>query len=210
MATAAVATAPPSGLSEAEASRRLAARGPHRPPATSRSYASIVRANVLTIFNLILGVAGAVTIAYGQWQDALFLGILFFNSAIGIVQEVRAKHALDDLAALVAPTAAVVRDGAVRKLGVGDVVVGDLLRVQAGDQIVADGQIEPASAFSLDEPILTGESRPVARGPGDEVRSGSFVAEGIGEFEVTAVGEESYASRLAGEARSFHHPRSPL
>ena len=140
------ASPPPSGLTEAEAARRLQARGPQRPPATSRSYASIVRANVFTIFNLILAVAGAVTIAFGEWQDALFLGILFFNSTIGIVQEVRAKRALDRLAALVAPTATVVRDGAARQVGVDKVVVGDLLRVQAGDQIVADGHVRPLRA----------------------------------------------------------------
>ncbi len=210
MATATIAPAPSSGLTEAEASRRLAARGPLPAPATSRSYASIVRANVLTIFNLILAVFGALTLAYGEWQDSLFLGILVFNSAIGIIQEVRAKKALDQLAALVAPTATVVRDGAPREVGVDNVVVGDLLRVQAGDQIVADGRVETASGLSIDESILTGESRPVARAPGEEVRSGSFAAEGIGEFEVTAVGEQSYASQIAGEARSFRHPRSPL
>ncbi len=210
MATATIAPAPSSGLTEAEASRRLAARGPLAAPATSRSYASIVRANVLTIFNLILAVAGAVTIAFGEWQDSLFLGILFFNSAIGIVQEVRAKKALDRLAALVAPTATVVRDSAARQVSVDNVVVGDLLRVQAGDQIVADGRIDTASGLTIDESILTGESRPVVRAPGEEVRSGSFVAEGIAEFEVTAVGEQSYASKIAGEARSFRHPRSPL
>src|SRR2546423_9133138 len=131
MATATIAAAPPGGLTEAEAARRLAARGPQRKLATSRSYASIVRANVFTIFNLILAVAGAVTIAYGQWQDALFLGILFFNSAIGIAQEVRAKTALDRLAALVAPTATVVTDGATRTIGAGRVVVGGLPRVPA-------------------------------------------------------------------------------
>ncbi len=211
MATATTAVAvPPSGLTEAEAARRLQARGPQRKLATSRSYASIVRANVFTIFNLILAVAGAVTIAFGEWQDALFLGILFFNTTIGIVQEVRAKRALDRLAALVAPTASVVRDGAARHVSVDKVVVGDLLRVQAGDQIVADGHVRTASGLRVDESILTGESRPVDRGPSEEVRSGSFVAEGIGEFEVTAVGEESYASKIAGEARSFRHPRSPL
>src|SRR5437763_6689676 len=130
MATAAVATAPPSGLSEAEASRRLAARGPHRPPPASRSYASIVRANVLTVFNLILAVAGALTLAFGNWQDALFLAVLFSNAAIGTTQEVRAKRSLDRLAALVAPTATVVRDGQARAVPVDDVVVGDLVRVQ--------------------------------------------------------------------------------
>src|SRR5262249_46360033 len=136
--------------------------------------------------------------------------ILVLNTAIGIVQEVRAKWALDKLAALVAPTATVVRDNAAREVSVDNVVVGDVLRVQAGDQIVADGRVGTASGLTIDESILTGESRPVARAPGDEVRSGSFVAEGIGEFEVTAVGEQSYASKIAGEARSFRHPRSPL
>ena len=209
MATATV-SAPPAGLTEAEASRLLRARGPLPKPASSRSYASIVRANVFTIFNLILGVFGALTLAYGEWQDALFLGILVFNSAIGIVQEIRAKSALDRLSALVAPTARVVRDGAVREVGVDQVVVGDLVRVQAGDQVVADGTVVSATSLALDESILTGESRPAAKDQGEEVRSGTFVADGIGEYSVTAVGEQSYASRIAGEARSFRHPRSPL
>ena len=99
------------GLSEVEAQRRLEQRGPVEPPASSRSYASIVRANVFTVFNLILLIFGTISLAFGEWQDALFLGVLVSNSAIGIVQEVRAKQALDRLAALVAPRATVVRDG---------------------------------------------------------------------------------------------------
>ncbi len=210
MAGATAVETPPAGLSEAEAARRLQARGKPPKQATSRSYASIVRANVLTVFNLILAVAGAVTLVYGEWQDALFLGILVLNSAIGIFQEVRAKRALDRLAALVAPTATVVRDGVTRRVGVDEVAPGDLVRVQAGDQIVADGTVVSAAGFSVDESILTGESRPVGKLPGDGVQSGSFVAEGIGELTVTAVGADSYAAKLTGEARSFRHPRSPL
>src|SRR5262249_40591662 len=149
------------GLTEAEAARRLAERGPARKPQSSRSYASIVRANVLTVFNLILAVAGAVTLAFGEYQDALFLGVLLANAAIGTRQEVRAKRALDRLAALVAPTANVVRDGRSRVVPVEEVVVGDLVRVQAGDQVVADGPVVVANGLALDESILTGESRPV-------------------------------------------------
>ena len=135
MATATTAVAvPPSGLTETEAARRLQARGPQRKLATSRSYASIVRANVFTIFNLILAVAGAVTIAFGAWQDALFLGILFLNTTIGIVQEVRAKRALDRLAALVAPTATAVRDGAARQVTVDNVVDGNARRLAVADR----------------------------------------------------------------------------
>jgi cation-transporting ATPase E len=198
------------GLSEAEAARRLAVRPAAGKPGASRSYASIVRANVLTVFNLILAVAGTATLLFGEWQDALFLGVLVSNSAIGIAQEVRAKRALDRLSALVAPTGRVVRDGVERQLHVNDVVEGDLVRLQPGDQIVADGTLESADALRLDESILTGESRPVARASGEEVRSGAFVAEGVGAFTVTAVGNGSYAARITGEARTFRHPRSPL
>jgi cation-transporting P-type ATPase E len=169
-----------------------------------------VRANVLTVFNMILLVAGLVTLAFGAWQDALFLAILVGNSAIGIAQELRAKRALDRLAALVAPTARVVRDGETRLVGVDELVPGDLVELQAGDQVVADGRLETASALTVDESILTGEAEPVGRRTGEEVRSGSFAVEGSGAYTVTGVGAESYAERIAGEARAFRHPRSPL
>jgi len=198
------------GLTEHEAARRLAERPPPRAVATSRSYRSIAVANVFTVFNAILAVAGVVTIALGDWRDALFLGILVANTAIGIGQEARAKRALDRLAALVAPQATVVRDGAPRRLHVDRVVPGDLVRVEAGDQIVADGAVVASEGLELDESILSGESAPIARAAGEPVRSGSFVAEGAGAYVVEAVGAASYAERIAGEARAFRHPRSPL
>jgi magnesium-transporting ATPase (P-type) len=198
------------GLTEAEARRRLEARGPVEPSATSRSTASIVRANVFTVFNAILVAFGVLTLAFADWRDALFLFILLANSAIGIAQELRAKQALDRLAALVAPEATVVRDGQARRVHVDELVEGDLVRLAAGDQLVADGRLVASEALALDESILTGESRPVERAPGEEVRSGSFAVEGSGAYAVTAVGKDSYAERIAGEAREFRHPRSPL
>ena len=205
-----LSSAPPLGLGEAEAARILAERGaPHRPP-TSRSYTSIVRANVLTVFNLVLAVFGALTLAFADWRDALFLGVLLANSTIGITQEVRAKWALDRLAALIAARATVVRDGAQREVPVEEVVPGDLVRVQAGDQFVADGTLVEAGQLRIDESVLTGESRAVVRNAGEEVRSGSFAVEGTGAYLVTAVGADSYAERIAGVARSFRHSRSPL
>jgi cation-transporting P-type ATPase E len=198
------------GLSEAEAQRRLDERGPVEPAATSRSTKSIVVANVLTVFNAILLVFGVLTLFVADWRDALFLGIIVANSSIGITQELRAKRKLDELAALVAPHATVVRDGEARSVGVDEVIEGDLLQVEAGDQVVADGTVVRSDGLALDESILTGESRPVGKGTGDEVRSGSFAVEGSGLFEVTATGDDSYAQRIAGEAREFRHPRSPL
>jgi cation-transporting P-type ATPase E len=201
---------PRTGLSEAEAQRRLAERGPVEAAAASRSTKSIVVANAFTVFNAILLVMGTLTLWVADWRDALFLGIIVANSSIGIAQELRAKRKLDELAALVAPHAVVVRDGEARRVGVDEVIEGDLLRIDAGDQVVADGMVVQSDGLALDESILTGESRPVAKGPSEEVRSGSFAVEGSGLFEVTATGDDSYAQRIAGEAREFRHPRSPL
>jgi cation-transporting P-type ATPase E len=198
------------GLSEAEAAARLAARGPSPRPASSRSYSSIVRANVVTVFNAILAAFGVVTLVFGDARDALFLGIIVANATIGITQEVRAKRALDRLASLVAPRATVVRDGVARELATAEVVQGDLVRLRAGDRVVADGEVVSGRELRLDESVLSGESEPVARVPGEMVRSGGFAVEGTGSFTVTAVGRESFAERLVGEARSCRHPRSPL
>ena len=208
--SAGVAATPPTGLREGEAWRRLDERGPVEPPATSRSYKSIVRANLLTVFNVILVAFGVLTLAFADWRDALFLAILVVNAGIGILQEVRAKRSLDRLAALVAPVATVVRDGTPRQVAPSELVVGDLVRLEAGDQVVADGTVQSAAGLMLDESILTGESRAVERARGEEVRSGSFAVEGSGDYAVTAVGRDSYAERIAGEAREFRHPRSPL
>jgi P-type E1-E2 ATPase len=198
------------GLTEAEARGRLEARGEPGEPAASRSTASIVRANVVTPFNAILLALGALTRVFGDWRDALFLGIVVTNSGIGIWQELRARNKLDALAALVAPRATVVREGAPREVRVEEVVEGDLVRLAAGDQVVADGPLFETSGLLLDEAILTGESSPVAREVGQDVLSGSFVVEGTGSFVVSAVGDDCYAGRITGTAREFRHPRSPL
>jgi cation-transporting ATPase E len=200
----------PTGLSEVEAARRIAAHGKVAPRPSSRSYASILRANTVTTPNGILLAFGVLTITFGSWRDALFLGILISNIAIGSFQEIRSKRALDRLAALVAPEAVVVRDGIDRRVPVSQVVVGDLVRLAAGDQVVADGTVISADGLALDEAHLTGESESALRGPGQPVWSGSFAVEGAALFEATAVGPESRAERLTATARAFRHPRSPL
>ncbi len=180
------------------------------PAPTSRSWSSILRANLFTVFNVTLLVFGVVTLIFGDWRDALFLAILILNAGIGIVQEARAKASLDRLAALVAPRATVVRDGRPVHVGVPEVVPGDLVVVNAGDQVVADGRLVRSEALGVDESILTGESEPASRAVGDEVRAGSFAVEGSGAYVAGAVGGDTFAERLVGEAREFRHPRSPL
>ncbi len=159
---------------------------------------------------MILLVFGVLTIVFASWRDALFVGILVSNIAIGSFQEIRSKRALDRLAALVAPDAVVVRDGVDRRVPVDHVVVGDVVRVAPGDQVVADGQVVTADGLALDEANLTGESDLAVRGAAEPVWSGSFAVEGAALFEATAVGPDSRAERLSATARAFRHPRSPL
>ena len=198
------------GLTEVEAARRLEARGRLPRRRSSRSYASILRANTFTVPNGILLVFGVLTITFASWRDALFLGILVANIAIGSVQEIRSKRELDRLAALVAPEAVVVRDGIERRVAVDRVVVGDLVVLSPGDQVVADGTLVSADGLAVDEANLTGESELAVRSAGDAVWSGSFAVEGAGRFVATAVGPDSRAEQLAKTAREFRHPRSPL
>jgi cation-transporting P-type ATPase E len=201
---------PSSGLTSAEAARRLEQQDPPPRRRSSRSYRSIIRANALNVPNVILVVFGVLTIVFDSWRDALFFGIVIANTAIGSFQEIRSKRALDRLAALVAPEAVVVRDGRDVRAPVDQVVVGDLVRLSAGDQVVADGTVVSADGLALDESNLTGESALVLRGPGEPVWSGSFAAEGAALFEATAVGAASRAEQLTATARAFRHPRSPL
>jgi magnesium-transporting ATPase (P-type) len=142
----AAATTRPEGLTAGEVAERVA-RGQVNAveERTSRPLREIVRANVFTRFNAILGVLGAIVLAIGAWGDSLFLGIVVVNALIGIGQEVRAKQVLDRLAVLNAPQARAVRDGEVVDLAVGDVVLDDLLELRAGDQVPADGRSPPVS-----------------------------------------------------------------
>jgi cation-transporting ATPase E len=198
------------GLSSAEAACRLATRPGRAAERTSRPVAEILRANVLTRFNLILGALLAVILSVGEPQDALFGIVLVANAVIGIAQELRAKITLDRLALLTAPRVRVVRDGTQRDIGVSELVAGDLVRLRAGDQLVADGIVLDSASMQADESLLTGESDPVAKAPGDELMSGSFVVAGSGNYLATAIGEDSYARKLAAEARRFALVRSEL
>jgi magnesium-transporting ATPase (P-type) len=197
------------GLSSAEAERRLARLGPVEVE-TSRSVHSIVAANVFTLFNAILGAFFLVLVALGQFADAIFGLVAVVNTAIGIRQELRAKQTLDELALLVAPRAKAMRDGRVVELTAEQVVPEDIVRIEPGDQLVADGEVVSARGLTMDESILTGEADGVRKRPRERVLSGSFCLAGSGYYEVDAVRERSYAGQLAGEARTFRHPPSPL
>ncbi len=201
----------PQGLTTAEVAGRVAAGLDNSAPeTTSKSTVEIMRSNILTRFNLILGTLLVAILLTGVIQDALFGLVMVFNSAIGIFQEERTKRTLDRLALLSAPRVRVLRDGTVAEIQLEQVVLDDLVLMAPGEQIVADGIVRSAEGLELDESLLTGESEPVPRSESEPVLSGSFVAAGTGRYQVTAVGQQAYARTLSREARAFATTPSEL
>ncbi len=198
------------GLTSAEAAERLERLGPREPDTGSRTVQRIVRENVFTLVNgIALGFLVLIAIA-GAWHDAIFAGVIAANAMIGIWQELAAKRKLDRVALLVAPKARVRRDGAEREILAQDVVPDDIVELQPGDQIVADGVVAASSGLALDESMLTGESDQVPKERGDTVLSGAYCAGGAGLYRVTAVGADAYASKLTAEARTARRRLSTL
>jgi cation-transporting P-type ATPase E len=200
------------GLSEQEVTaRRQRGMGNNVRLETSRSYAQIIRANVFTFINSVLFGIGVVLVLLGLYTDAfLSVGIAFMNVVVGLVQELRAKRALDKIALLTRPKALVLRDGQERTIDPTEIVVGDILRVSAGDQIVVDGRMLGEGRMDVDESLLTGESDLIAKHPGDPVYSGSFCVTGSGCYEAEKVGMESVANKLTAGARAFRQVKTPL
>ena len=199
------------GLSAREVQRRVAAGQTNAyEEHTSRSAWSIIRANVLTLFNALVLTCFTLLLVIGRWQDALFGLSALANTVIGSVQEFRAKAALDRLALLSAPTARVRRAGAETTVAVDEVVLDDLLVLRAGDQIPADAEVSEARDLQVDESLLTGESEPVDKSVGDRVLSGSIVVDGAGLARVDRVGAESFVNTLTDEAKRFSLVASEL
>jgi cation-transporting ATPase E len=203
--------APSAGLTRAEVAERVA-RGQVNdvPVRSSRSLGEIVRANVFTRFNAIIGVLWLVMLFVAPIQDSLFGFVILANTGIGIVQEWRAKQTLDSLAVIGESRPTVRRDGATAEVPTSEIVLDDLIEIGPGDKIVVDGVCAEAEGLEIDESLLTGEADPVVKRPGDPVMSGSFVVAGGGAFKATKVGREAYAAQLAEEASRFTLVHSEL
>ncbi|MGW0330412.1 HAD-IC family P-type ATPase [Streptomyces sp. NPDC003011] len=199
------------GLTAAEVTERVA-RGQVNdvPVRSSRSTAEIVRANVFTRFNAIIGVLWLIMLVVAPIQDSLFGFVIIANTGIGIVQEWRAKKTLDSLAVIGEARPTVRRDGTATEVATSDIVLDDLIEIGPGDKAVVDGVVAEADGLEIDESLLTGEADPVVKQPGDPVMSGSFVVAGGGAFQATKVGREAYAVQLAEEASRFTLVHSEL
>ncbi|MGV9501295.1 cation-translocating P-type ATPase [Streptomyces sp. NPDC003642] len=199
------------GLTGAQVAERVA-RGQVNdvPVRSSRSTVDIVRANVFTRFNAIIGVLWLIMLVVAPIQDSLFGFVILANTGIGFVQEWRAKKTLDSLALIGEVRPTVRRDGAAGQVSTSEIVLDDLIEIGPGDKVVVDGVCVEADGLEIDESLLTGEADPVVKRPGDPVMSGSFVVAGGGAFQATKVGREAYAAQLAEEASRFTLVQSEL
>ncbi|MEW2496226.1 cation-translocating P-type ATPase [Streptomyces nodosus] len=199
------------GLSAAEVAERVARGQVNDVPArSSRSLGEIVRANVFTRFNAIIGVLWLIMLFVAPFQDSLFGYVIIANTGIGIIQEWRAKKTLDSLAVIGEARPMVRRDGVAGEIGTSEIVLDDVIEVGPGDKVVVDGVCVEADGLEVDESLLTGEADPVLKQAGDAVMSGSFVVAGGGAFRAAKVGREAYAAQLAEEATRFTLVHSEL
>lgn len=200
-------TNPEAGLSSAQAQERVDAGWanlPIDPP--GKTVGQIIKSNVFTYFNMLFFLLAAFVLVFGTWQNAMFLGVVFANIAIGIVQELRSKRTLDKLTLLTAPHGAVIRDGRQRKIPTSEMVRDDIVVFSAGSQIFADAVVV-AGECSVNEALITGEADEIKKPAGADLLSGSFVVSGECRARLTQVGADSYANRLTIEAKEAKPPQ---
>ncbi|BCI55169.1 magnesium-transporting ATPase [Mycolicibacterium litorale] len=199
------------GLTDDEVAQRVAdGRTNDVPTRAARTTSEIVRANVFTRINAILGVLLVIVLSTGSVINGAFGLLIIANSAIGIIQELRAKRTLDELAIVGQAKPLVRRRSGTRSLTPSEVVLDDIIELGPGDQIVVDGEVVEETNLEVDESLLTGEADPIAKDAGDAVMSGSFVVAGSGAYRATKVGREAYAAKLAEEASKFTLVKSEL
>ena len=198
------------GLSSREAEeRRSRGEGGTAAEPITKSKGRIIRENVFTLFNFLNFLIAALLAAVGAYSNMLFICIIILNIVIGIFQELKAKKLVDELSILNRPSVRIRRDGQDRKADLGELVRGDLMLLESGDQICSDAEIVEGS-LEVNESLLTGESDAVVKKKGSGLLSGSFVISGKAYARVTHVGNENYAAKLAAEVKKEKRVHSEL
>lgn len=179
-------------------------------PAPSRTIWQMIRANFFNIFNALNLVLAILVIIAGSPKNAIFAGVIIVNSIIGVGQELNAKKTLEKLSLISMARAKVLRNGVEKDLLIEELVVDDIVHLLSGNQVLADCTVVKSNELEVDESMLTGESDPVYKQEGDTLLAGSFIVAGEGYSKVTKVGENTYSSKLADEARKFKIVNSEL
>jgi cation-transporting ATPase E len=200
------------GLTEADAiARRAAGQGNNVTLTTSRSYLQILRENLFTFINFVFLAISVVLLSLGRVGDALLVIVVILGGVVvSVIQEMAAKQKLDEIALLTRPQATVVREGQLRSIDPSEIVLGDVLSLQPGDQILVDGVLVGGGTAEVDESLLTGESDAISKRQGDRVYSGTACVSGRAFYGATAVGRDSLAYQLTASARQFRRNYTPL
>ncbi|MCL2333805.1 MAG: HAD-IC family P-type ATPase [Candidatus Methanoplasma sp.] len=177
----------------------------------SRSYLDILAKNILTLFNLILFILGAALLYFNEPISAISaVGVILLNILIATVQEMRAKRRLDKIALLLRPTVHVLRNGEEIQIDPSKIVMDDIIHLSSGDQALVDGEVLYSASLEMDESLLTGESNSIRKRDGDEIHSGAFCITGSGHYKVTALGEDTFASKMLESAKKYKKKKTPL
>ena len=176
----------------------------------SKTTSEIVRSHTLTYFNFLNLFLAVLVLISGQIKNMTFLGVILCNSVIGIFQELKVKKLIDELAVITASKAKVCRDGIFKDIPIEELVMDDLIAVENGHQIGADCEVLSSDGIEVNESMITGESRPVRKYPGDTLWSGSFLVAGSGKAKVIHVGKDNYATQLASQAKQKKRASSEM
>ena len=201
---------PHAGLSE-EQVRQRTRQGLHNGSAAihTKTEGQIIRENVLTFFNILNFALALAVILVGSFRSTVFLGVILANIFIGSFQSIRAKRTLDKLSIVSAPKAVVLREGQKREIPVEEVVLDDILALSAGNQICSDAVVA-AGECEVNESLITGESDPILKHPGDSLLSGSFIVSGNALAQVEHVGADNYATKITGDAKYMKQRNSEI
>lgn len=207
------------GLTQLEAERRLKEVGPNALPESPpeplwRKFLRQFQSPLIYILLFALLLEGGLWLWEGRvgvpLEALAILAILLLNALLGVWQEKRSEEALFRLKALAQPTAWVLRDGVFRRLPAWATVPGDVVRLEAGDRVPADGRLLEAQGALVDESLLTGESVPVEKGVGEEVLAGTLLVRGRAHLQVTRTGIKSAMGRIASLLSEMEEEKTPL
>ena len=199
------------GLTPEEVKQRVAAGQQNDPlPPLTRSIKQIFRDNLVTLFNLINVLLGALVLVTGSYKNLLFLGVVVVNTAIGIFQEIRSKRQVDKLALLSESKSRIRRAGKIAAHPQEDIVQDDILEIGRGDQLPVDALIRQTAGLEVDESQITGESTPIIKTTGETLTSGSVILAGRAAVQATTVGHGSFVKQLAHSAKQKRRTASQL
>ena len=198
------------GLSEEEV-LKLKERGlvNYKADVKTKSIGQIIMGNFFTLFNFLnFGLALAIFLV-GSYKNLLFLGVVFCNTLISTIQEIRSKRVIDKLSLLNESKVTVIRDGITKQIEIHDIVLGDIIKLRAGNQIVADSKIISGEIL-VNESLITGESESVTKNNNMDILSGSFVVSGSALAEVVHVGADNYTAQISAEAKYIKKVNSEI